>query len=161
MTSARGQNSFVKRQGLDFLCEPFRLVMAVLASQKEETSFAIWYSRDVREPFHRFSSHSKKSSWRKPLNLGHKALKGSLFLAYVFSLQSSFKKLTCTSIEACLFKHPFYRGSHSKGIKERALHVHQRKTKHFIAKLFAQPYMLLNTFSILVIDVHVSMYLNW
>ena len=55
-----------------------------------------------------------------------------------------------TSIEACLFKHPFYRGSHSKGIKERALHVHQRKTKHFIAKLLAQPYRLLHTFSILV-----------
>ena len=31
-----------------------------------------------------------------------------------------------------------------------SLHVHQRTTKHFIAKLFAQPYMLLNTFSILV-----------
>ena len=52
--------------------------MAVLASQKKETPFAIWYSRDVREPFHRFSSHSKNPlslSWHKPLNLGHKALK--------------------------------------------------------------------------------------
>ena len=56
-----------------------------------------------------------------------------------------------TSIEACLFKHPFYKGSHSKGMKERALHVHQRKTKHFIAKLLAQPYRLLHTFSILVV----------
>ena len=64
--------------------------------------------------------------------------------------------MTSTSIEACLFKHPFYRGSHSKGIKERALHVHQRKTKHFIAKLFAQPYMLLNTFSILVIGEYID-----
>ena len=44
----------------------------------------------------------------------------------------------------------FYKGSHLKGLKQRALHVHQRKTKHFIAKLFAQPYMLLNTLSILV-----------
>ena len=43
-------------------------------------------------------------------------------------------KLTGTNIEACLFKHPFYKGSQSKGIKERAQHVHQRKTKHFIAK---------------------------
>ena len=59
-----------------------------------------------------------------------------------------------TSIEACLFKHPFYRGNHSKGIKKRALHVHQRKTKYFIAKLFAQPYMPLNTLSILVIIFH-------
>ena len=32
----------------------------------------------------------------------------------------------------------------------RALHVHQRKTKHFIAKLFSQPFTLLHTFSILV-----------
>ena len=54
------------------------------------------------------------------------------------------------SIEACLFKHPFYKWSHSKGIKQRALLVHQRKTKHFIARLFAQPYTLLHTFSILV-----------
>ena len=56
-----------------------------------------------------------------------------------------------TSIEACLFKHPFYKRGQSKGIKQRALHVHRRKTKHFIAKLFAQPYKLLQTFSILVI----------
>ena len=55
-----------------------------------------------------------------------------------------------TSIEARPFKVPFYKASHSKGIKERALHVHQRKTKHFITKLLAQPYRLLHTFSILV-----------
>ena len=55
-----------------------------------------------------------------------------------------------TSIEACLFKHPFYKGSRSKGIKQRALHVHQRKTKHFIAKLFPQPFILPETFLILV-----------
>ena len=58
-----------------------------------------------------------------------------------------------TSIEARPFKVPFYKASHSKGIKERALHVHQRKTKHFIAKLLAQPYRLLHTFSILVVTV--------
>ena len=42
-------------------------------------------------------------------------------------------------IEAWLFSIPFYRRSHSKEAKQRALHVHQRKTKHFIAKLSAQP----------------------
>ena len=57
-----------------------------------------------------------------------------------------------TSIEAGLFKHPFCKGSHSKGIKKRALHVQaSKKTKHFIAKLLAQPYRLLHTFSILVL----------
>ena len=66
--------------------------------------------------------------------------------------------LSCrdTSIEARPFKVPFYKASHSKGIKERALHVHQRKTKHFIAKLLAQPYRLLHTFSILVGQAHVN-----
>ena len=34
-------------------------------------------------------------------------------------------------IEACLFNLTFYKGSHSKGTKQRALHVHQTKTKHF------------------------------
>ena len=29
---------------------------------------------------------------------------------------------------------------------QRALYVHQRKTKHFIAKLLAQPFMVLQTF---------------
>ena len=48
--------------------------------------------------------------------------------------------------KACLFNLTFYKGSHSKGLKQRALHVHQRKTKHFIAKLFAQPFMVLQTF---------------
>ena len=62
-------------------------------------------------------------------------------------------KTPVTSIEACLFKHPFYKRGQSKGIKQRALHVHRRKTKHFIAKLFAQPYKLLQTFSILVTPV--------
>ena len=42
-------------------------------------------------------------------------------------------------IEARLFNEYFYKASHSKVVKERALHVHQTKTKHFIAKLFAQP----------------------
>ena len=37
------------------------------------------------------------------------------------------------------FNRTFYRRSHSKGLKQRALHVHKTKTKHFIAKLFAQP----------------------
>ena len=45
----------------------------------------------------------------------------------------------CIQIEACLFNPTFYKGSHSKGPKQRALHVHQTKTKHFIAKLFAHP----------------------
>ena len=48
--------------------------------------------------------------------------------------------------KACLFNLTFYKGSHSKGLKQRAMHVHQRKTKHFIAKLFAQPFMVLQTF---------------
>ena len=46
---------------------------------------------------------------------------------------------------------PFIKEGTQKGSRERALHVHQRKTKHFIAKLLAQPYGLLHTFSILVI----------
>ena len=55
-----------------------------------------------------------------------------------------------TSIEAGL-EHPFCKGSHSKGIKKRALHVQaSKKTKHFIEKLLTQPYRLLHTFSILV-----------
>ena len=48
--------------------------------------------------------------------------------------------------EACLFNLTFYKGNHSKGLKQRTLHVHQRKTKHFIAKLFVQPFMVLQTF---------------
>ena len=36
--------------------------------------------------------------------------------------------------KACLFDLTFYKGSHSKGLKQRALHVHQRKTKSFTAK---------------------------
>ena len=42
-------------------------------------------------------------------------------------------------IEARLFNEHFYKASHSKVEKERALHMHQTKTKHFIAKLFATP----------------------
>ena len=41
-------------------------------------------------------------------------------------------------IETWSFGGHFYRRSHSKTAK-RAPHVHQTKTKHFIAKLFAQP----------------------
>ena len=33
----------------------------------------------------------------------------------------------------------FHRRSLSKGLKQRALHVHHTKTKHFITKVFAQP----------------------
>ena len=47
-----------------------------------------------------------------------------------------------TCIEAWLFNLAFY---HSKGKKQRALHVHQRKTEHFIEKLFAEPFMLPHT----------------
>ena len=68
-------------------------------------------------------------------------------------IKDSTVKCKNTRIKAWLFKRPFYKGSHSKGIKGRALHVHQRKTKHFIAKLLAQPYRLLHTFSILVVTV--------
>ena len=46
----------------------------------------------------------------------------------------------CILCEACLFDLTFYKDSHSKRLKQRALHVHQRKTKHIIAKLFAQPF---------------------
>jgi len=53
--------------------------------------------------------------------------------------------ITLILFKACLFNLTFYKGSHSKGLKQRALHVHQRKTKHFIAKLLAQPFMVLQT----------------
>ena len=49
--------------------------------------------------------------------------------------------------KACLFNLTFYKGSHSKWLKSRALYVHQIKTKHFIEKDFAQPFMVLQTFS--------------
>ena len=52
---------------------------------------------------------------------------------------TQFVMMALIQIEACLFNPTFYRRSHSKGPKERALHVHQTKTKHFIAKLVAQP----------------------
>ena len=42
-------------------------------------------------------------------------------------------------IEACQVNPTFYKSSHSKGLKERALHIHQTKTKHFIGELVAQP----------------------
>ena len=45
----------------------------------------------------------------------------------------------CIHFKACLFNLTFHKGSHSKGLKQRALHVHQTKTKHFIAELFAYP----------------------
>ena len=56
---------------------------------------------------------------------------------------------TSTSIAACLFHLTFYKGSPSKGTKQRSLLLNQRKTKHFIVKLFAPPFTLLHTFSIL------------
>ena len=55
-------------------------------------------------------------------------------------------------IEACLFNEHFYKASHSKVVKERALHVHQTKTKHFIAKLFAQPVDSWVIFSICMLE---------
>ena len=51
-------------------------------------------------------------------------------------------------IEACLFNPTFYKRSHSKGPKKRALPAHQTKTKDFIAKLFAPPIDLQVIFSI-------------
>ena len=48
--------------------------------------------------------------------------------------------------KACLFNLAFYKGSHWIGLKQRARHVYQRKTKNFIAKLFVQPFMVLQTF---------------
>ena len=54
-------------------------------------------------------------------------------------LRTLFSKSVLIQIEACLFNPTFYKVSHSKGPKQRALHVHQTKTKHFIAKLFAHP----------------------
>jgi len=53
-------------------------------------------------------------------------------------------------IEACLFNPTFYKRSHSKG--PRALHAHQTKTKHFIAKLFAPPIDQQVIFSICMIE---------
>ena len=44
---------------------------------------------------------------------------------------------TDIQFEARQFKHHFCRKGQSKRVKERALHVHQTNTKHFIAKLFA------------------------
>ena len=52
----------------------------------------------------------------------------------------------CILFKACLFKLTFYKGSNLKGLKQRALHVYQRKTKHFIAKLLAQPFMFYKPF---------------
>ena len=48
--------------------------------------------------------------------------------------------------KACLFNLTFYKGSHSKGLMQRALPVHQRKTKHFIAKLLTQPFTFYKPF---------------
>ena len=39
-------------------------------------------------------------------------------------------------IEACLFNPTFYKGSHLKGLKQRALHAHQTNTKTFHRKAF-------------------------
>ena len=47
---------------------------------------------------------------------------------------------------ACLFNQIFYKASHSKGLEQRALHVHQRKTKHIIAKLWATFHSSTNLF---------------
>ena len=60
------------------------------------------------------------------------------------SNRAQVSKHVCLSI-------PFIKEATRKGSRERALRVHQRKTKHFIAKLLAQPYRLLHTFSILVV----------
>ena len=57
----------------------------------------------------------------------------------VEGVKSLRKTHTTIRIEARQFNEHFYKASHSKVVKERALHVHQTKTKHFIAKLFAQP----------------------
>ena len=57
--------------------------------------------------------------------------------------------LMITSIilfKACLFNLTFYKESHSKGLMQRALPVHQRKTKHFIAKLLTQPFTFYKPF---------------
>ena len=46
----------------------------------------------------------------------------------------------------------FHKKRHLKYEQQRALHVHQRKTKHVIVKLCPQPFTLLHTFSILVLE---------
>ena len=51
----------------------------------------------------------------------------------------SFGSIYPIQLEAYLFNPTFYGRSHSKGLKQGALHVHQTKTKQFITKLFAQP----------------------
>ena len=56
--------------------------------------------------------------------------------------------------KACLFNLTFNKGSHSKGLKQRALLLHKRKTKHFIATLLAQPFMVLQTFLKSVVEIH-------
>ena len=55
------------------------------------------------------------------------------------------KREPSIQIETWSFAGHFYRRSHSKTAK-RAPHVHQTKTKHFIAKLFAQPSTLKTSF---------------
>ena len=50
----------------------------------------------------------------------------------------------------CHLPYVFHKKGHPKNEQQRALHVYQRKTKHFIAKLFSQPFPLLHTFLILV-----------
>ena len=110
-----------------------------------------------------FPSLNKQNSYPIPIRLSQKKCFISLTNGYwptasssrslarnCFTSNDPFQKDLSTSIEACLFKHPFYTRGQSKGIKQRALHVHRRKTKHFIAKLFPQPFTLLNTLSILV-----------
>ena len=65
----------------------------------------------------------------------------------IFRYFPNFQKFPpCLSIipfKACLACH---KGSHWKGLKQRTLLLHQRKTKHFIANLLAQPFMVLQTF---------------
>ena len=58
-----------------------------------------------------------------------------------FTVENQLESLLNIQIEACqLLKHYFYIRSHSKGTKERALHVHIKKIKHFIATLFFATY---------------------
>ena len=48
-------------------------------------------------------------------------------------------RMVSLHFKASLFSLTFHKGSHSKGLKQRALQAHQTNITHFIAKLFVPP----------------------
>ena len=61
------------------------------------------------------------------------------------------KTLKAQVLKQCCLPNVFHKKKHPKYEQQRALHVHQRKTKNFIANRYLQPFLLLHTFSILVL----------